>query len=240
MNNSPRYRYTQRPIIRVRTNERITAATVRLLDADGTQIGVLSRIDALIKAREAGVDLIEIAPKANPPVAKLIELHRYLYQQTKREAQLKKKTHEVEMKEIRLGPFISDHDLWIRAKKAKAFLEDGDRIRFVVKFTGRQMVKREFGPIVQNRTMLMLANIGEVASTPKFEGRRYVFMVAPVSKGKKHEEEQGQNEKISAQAHPGHGVGETHAPADEQKPPQDGEKPRSKTAGGSTDPSSKS
>lgn len=240
MNNSPRYRYPQRPIIRVRTNERITASSVRLLDKDGTQIGVLSRADALIKAREAGVDLIEIAPKANPPVAKLIELHRYLYQQTKREAQLKKKAHEVEMKEIRLGPFISDHDLGVRAKKATAFLENGDRIRFVVKFTGRQMVKREFGPIVQNRTMQMLTGIGEIAGSPKFEGRRYVFMVTPVGKGKKHEEEQSQNEKISAQAHPGHRVGETHAPANEQKPPQDGQESLAEAASKRSGPSRES
>lgn len=240
MNNSPRYRFPQRPIIRVRTNERITASSVRLLDKDGTQIGVLSRIEALAKAREAGVDLIEIAPKANPPVCKLIELHRYLYQQRKREAQLKKKAHEVEMKEIRLGPFISDHDLGIRAKKAQVFLEDGDRIRFVVKFTGRQMVKREFGPIVQNRTMQLLTGIGEVSGTPKFEGRRYVFMVTPAGKGKKHEEKQGQNEKISAQAHPDHGVGETHAPADEQKPPQDVQESLAEAANAHPNPSRES
>ncbi len=115
------------------------------MDEKGKQIGLLSREEALRKAQELDQDLVEIAPNASPPVAKIIDFKKFRYLEAKREQQIKKKSHEVELKEIRLRPFIGEHDFRVRVNKTQDFLKSGNRIKLVVKFQGRELGKKEFG-----------------------------------------------------------------------------------------------
>jgi translation initiation factor IF-3 len=173
---------------RYRINERIFAATLRVLDAENKQIGVLSKDEALRLAREQELDLVEIAPTAKPPVAKIIDYNKFQYQVAKKKQEEKKKAKTSETKEIRLGPFMSDNDLQVMIRRGREFLEDGDKIRLVVKFRGRQITRSEFGREVINKVVAALKDISKVDREPKFEGRQMVALLS-VEKGKKHEEE---------------------------------------------------
>lgn len=117
-----------------RINERIFASTLRVLDNEGKQIGVLSKAEALDKAKSENLDLVEIAPQAKPPVAKIIDFNKFLYQEEKKKREEKKKAKVSETKEVRLGPFMSDNDLSVMVKRAKDFLLAGDKVRLVVFF----------------------------------------------------------------------------------------------------------
>lgn len=127
--------------------------------------------EAREKARELGVDLVEIAPNADPPVAKLINYKKLRYQEARREREAKKGTHKVEMKELWLGPFIGDGDLTTRVNRGKQFLLTGDHVRFTVRFSGREMAHQEFGYKVIERVKEMLAEVAEVEKPPVFMGR---------------------------------------------------------------------
>lgn len=179
-----------------RTNDRIFATTLRVLDSEGKQIGVLSRFEALAKARENGLDLVEIAPKATPPVAKIIDFKKFLYQQEKKKREEKKKAKVSETKEVRLGPFMNDHDLAVMMKRAKEFLNEGDKVRLVVKFVGRQIVHPEFGKEILNKVITNLADISKIERDPRFEGKQLIVILSPERKKKNAEEE---NKEISQQ-----------------------------------------
>lgn len=173
---------------RFRINERIFASTLRVIDAESKQIGVLSKFEALNLAKEQELDLVEIAPLAKPPVAKIIDYNKFLYQQSKKKQEEKKKAKSSETKEIRLGPFMSDNDLQVMIRRGRDFLEDGDKIRLVVKFRGRQITRSEFGREVINKVVAALGDISKVDREAKFEGRQMVALLS-VEKGKKHEED---------------------------------------------------
>ena len=111
------------------------------METDGKQLGILSKFDALGKARGLGLDLVEIAPNAKPPVAKIIDFKKFLYQEEKKKKEEKKKSKTSETKELRLGPFMNEHDLMVVLKKAREFLEGGNKVKFVVKFAGRQITQ---------------------------------------------------------------------------------------------------
>jgi translation initiation factor IF-3 len=172
---------------RFRINERIFASPLRVIDAESKQIGLLTKIEALTLAKEQGLDLVEIAPMAKPPVAKIIDYNKFLYQQSKKKQEEKKKAKSSETKEIRLGPFMSDNDLQVMIRRGRDFLEDGDKIRLVVKFRGRQITRSDFGRQVINKVVAALSDISKVDREPKFEGRQMVALLS-VEKGKKHEE----------------------------------------------------
>ncbi|MGI8419865.1 MAG: translation initiation factor IF-3 [Candidatus Levyibacteriota bacterium] len=174
---------------RYRINSRIFASPLRVLDKENKQIGVLSKDEALKLAQEQELDLVEIAPTAKPPVAKLIDFNKFLYQQAKKKQEEKKKAKSSETKEIRLGPFMSDNDLQVMIRRGREFLEDGDKIRLVVKFRGRQITRSEFGRQVINKVAEALSDISKIDRDPKFEGRQMVAMLS-VEKGKKHEEDE--------------------------------------------------
>jgi len=178
-----------------RTNERIYAQTLRVLDSEGKQIGVLSKFDALQKARELGLDLVEVAPKAIPPVARIIDYNKFLYQQEKKKREEKKKARISETKEIRLGPFMDDHDLQVMIKRGREFLEDGDKVRLVVKFIGRQIIHPEFGKEVLDKVLLALSDISKVERDPRFEGKQLITIISPERKKQKQDE----NTQISNQ-----------------------------------------
>lgn len=190
-----------------RTNERIFAQSLRVLDSQGKQIGVLSKFEALNKARSLGLDLVEIAPKAQPPVAKIIDFKKFLYQLAKKKREERKKAKVSETKEIRLGPFMDNHDLEVMIRRGKEFLANGDKVRLVVKFIGRQIAHPEFGKEVLNKVILALSDISKIEREPRFEGKQLIAIITPEKKsvkgqsasGKKGEDE-NENQKISQQA----------------------------------------
>ncbi len=167
-----------------RINQRITAPQIRVLDAQGQQIGVITRNEALNLAHDQALDLVEIAPMAAPPVAKIINFKKFLYQEEKKKKEEKKKTKISQTKEVRLGPFMSDNDLSVMIKRGREFIEDGNKVRLVVKFKGRQITRPEFGRIVINKIISALADVAKVDREPHFEGRQ-MLAVLSVEKGKK-------------------------------------------------------
>lgn len=161
-----------------RINERIFAHTLRVLDGEGKQIGVISKFEALTKARELGLDLVEIAPAAKPPVAKIVDYNKFLYQEEKKKREEKRKAKVSETKEIRLGPFISDNDLQVMVRRGREFLDQGDKVRLVVKFKGRQITRPEFGKEVIRKTIEALSDISKVDREPHFEGRQLLALLS--------------------------------------------------------------
>lgn len=165
-----------------RVNERIFAHTLRVLDGSGKQIGVLSKFEAIKKAREAGLDLVEIAPNAKPPVAKIIDFKKFLYQQEKKKREEKKKSKVSQTKEIRLGPFMNNHDINVMVKRGREFLEDNDKVRLVVRFRGREITHPEFGKGVLNKVVDALYDISKMEREPRFEGKQLITIISPVKK----------------------------------------------------------
>lgn len=172
-----------------RINERIFANTMRVLDKDGKQIGVLSKYEALQKARSENLDLVEIAPMASPPVAKIIDFNKFVYQEEKKKKEEKKKSKSSETKELRLGPFIDDHDFMVVMKRGREFLGDGNKVRFVVKFAGRQITHPEFGEQILERTIDELSDISKIEREKHFEGRQLIVILSPDRKGSKSKSE---------------------------------------------------
>lgn len=166
-----------------RLNQYILAPTVRLIDALGKQIGIVSRQEALARAEQEEVDLVEVAPNTNPPVCRLIDFKKFKYLESKKEKATKKQTGG-EVKEIRMGPFIDDHDFNVRVERGKEFLKESNKIRVVVKFSGRQMAHPEFGKEVMARFINTLGELIKIEREPHFEGRLLVALLAPSKKGK--------------------------------------------------------
>ena len=162
-----------------RTNERIQALQLRVLDSENKQIGVLSKFEALTKAREEGLDLVEIAPAAQPPVAKIVDFKKFLYQQDKKKREEKKKAKVTETKEVRLGPFMDTHDLETMSNRAKGFLEDGNKVRIVVRFKGRQVTHPQFGFDVIHRFAQNLDSISKIEKEPRLEGKQMIAILTP-------------------------------------------------------------
>lgn len=186
---------------RYRTNGRIFASELRVLDVEGKQVGVLKKEEALRLAREQELDLVEIAPAAKPPVAKIIDYNKFLYQQSKKKQEEKKKAKTSETKEIRLGPFMSDNDLQVMIRRGREFLEDGDKVRLVVRFRGRQITRSDFGRQVILKVVNALDDISKVDKEPKFEGRQMVSLLSP-EKGKKKETVEGEEDSQTSSPTP--------------------------------------
>lgn len=165
-----------------RVNERIFALTIRVLDSNGKQIGILPKFEALKKAKEKGLDLVEIAPKALPPVAKIIDFKKFLYQEAKRKKEEKKKARVSQTKELRLGPFINDHDLQVMVKRAKEFLGNNDKVKLVVKFVGRQIDRPEFGQKTIQKVIESLSDRSKIEREAHFEGRQLIALLSPEKK----------------------------------------------------------
>lgn len=155
-----------------------------MIGADGSQIGVISRDDALQRAREAGLDLVVVAESAKPPVAKIIAFTKFKYQQQQKEAQGKKKAKTVEIKEVRLTPFMAEGDFEQRLKKAAKFLEGGDKVRLTVKFVGRQITRKEFGENLLNKAIEGLSAVSKVEFPPKMQGKLLFTQLQPITKKK--------------------------------------------------------
>jgi len=167
-----------------------------VLDAEGKQIGVLGKIEALEKARELGLDLVEVAPKASPPVVRIINFNKFLYQEEKKKREEKRKSKGSETKEVRLGPFMDDHDLDVMMRRAREFLTENNKVKMVVKFTGRQMAHPEFGHQIMEKAIGILSDISKVEKERRFEGRNLISMLSPEKKGNKNNAEE-ENKEIS-------------------------------------------
>ena len=145
----------------------ILAREVRLILADGSNIGVVSTREAMTKAKEAGLDLVEISPNSVPPVCKILDFGKYKYELQKRKNEAKKKQKVVETKELKLTPMIETHDYEVKLKNARRFIADGNKVRFTLKFRGRELSYQEQGVDVLNRIRADLADIARVETEPK-------------------------------------------------------------------------
>lgn len=150
---------------------------MRLIDKDAKQLGVLSIEEARKIAEEQGVDLVEVAPLAKPPVVKVIDYSKFLYQLKKKKQEEKKGSKTSQTKQIRFGPFIGEHDLAVKLKKAREFLADGDKVKFAIKFAGRQITKKELGEATMNRVLESIQDVAKVEREMHMEGRQLVVIV---------------------------------------------------------------
>jgi len=148
-----------------------------VIGTDGNQIGILKIGEANKLAMEAGLDLVEIVPTADPPVCKIIDYGKYKYELSKKEKIQKKKQHVIHVKEIRLSPTIEQHDVEFKIKHARKFLEQGDKVRFNILFKGRQIAHKEFGDQLMDKIIEELNDIAKVESEPQFEGRNLVTIL---------------------------------------------------------------
>lgn len=153
-----------------------------IVDETGEQLGIVSIKEALNKSNELGLDLVEISPNANPPVCKLMDFGKYRYQEQKKAHAAKQNQKQVHVKEIKLRPVTDDHDYEIKLRNARRFIEDDDKVKFIVQFRGREMAHQELGLRFLERAEQDLADLIVVESRPKIEGRNAIMIVAPKKK----------------------------------------------------------
>jgi translation initiation factor IF-3 len=168
----------------LRINREIRAARVRVIDKDGSQLGVLTLSDALQRAEFAGLDLVEIASTAEPPVCKIIDYGKYRYQVTKKEKENKKAQHQVKVKEIKVKPNTDEHDLLTKTKHARDFITKGNKVRLTCVFRGREMAHPEFGSKIVKKICSDLADIASPEAPAKMMGRSLSVVLAPGAKKK--------------------------------------------------------
>ena len=163
----------------MRINEQIKSETVRLISNDGDQLGVVSLQDALNKADNVGLDLVEISPNTNPPVCKILDYGKYIYEKQKLEKKNKKKQHVIHVKEIRVRPNTGDHDLLTKLSRARKFLEAGDKVKITVMYRGREMARQDMGVDTLNRVVSILDDFAEIDKQANMEGRRLSLILSP-------------------------------------------------------------
>ena len=163
-----------------KTNERIRSPQVQVISSDGQNLGTLNTQEAISIAKQEGLDLIEISPNANPPVCKIIDIGKYKYDLQKKANKAKKKQKIISLKEIKLRPVTEIHDYNFKIKNAQKFLEKGDKVKFTVKFRGREMQHINLGNELMNRIINDTANLGKVEMRPKLEGRQMTMIVQPL------------------------------------------------------------
>ena len=162
-----------------KANERIKALDVQVIGSDGNNLGVMQLKQAIHQAKEEGLDLIEISPNANPPVCKIMDMGKYKYDLRKKANQAKKKQKVVSLKEIKLRPGTEIHDYNFKIKNAKKFITKGDKVKFTVKFKGREMQHVDLGRDLMKRIIDDTKDIGKVETHPKFEGRQMIMIIQP-------------------------------------------------------------
>ena len=160
-------------------NFEINVPNVRLVGADGEMIGVVTTREALAQAEDAGLDLVEISPNADPPVCKILDFGKFKYEQQKKKNEARKKQKVIEVKEIKLRPNIDDHDYDVKMRSATSFLEEGDKVKVTMRFRGREMMHQELGMNVLMRVREQLDPLAKVEQTPQLEGRQMTMVLAP-------------------------------------------------------------
>ena len=162
-----------------KANERIKALDVQVIGSEGHNLGVMQLKQAIQMAKDEGLDLIEISPNANPPVCKIMDMGKYKYDLQKKANKAKKKQKIINLKEIKLRPVTEIHDYNFKIKNAKKFISKGDKVKFTVKFKGREMQHIELGKDLMKRIIDDTKDIGKVETHPKFEGRQMIMIIQP-------------------------------------------------------------
>jgi translation initiation factor IF-3 len=163
-------------------NERIRATEIRLIGAEGENIGVVTPAKAMSLAEEAGLDLVEISPNAVPPVCKIMDFGKFKYEQQKKEAEARKKQKIIEVKEIKFRPGTDTHDYEVKMRSVFKFLEGGDKVKITLRFRGREMAHQNLGRELLERVAEDVKEIGKIENMPKMEGRQMVMMIGPVAR----------------------------------------------------------
>lgn len=171
-----------------RTNHMIRVPQVRLV-GDNVEVGVYPTQDAMRMAQDQGLDLVEISPQADPPVCKIIDYNKFLYEKKRKEKEMKSKSKSAEVKEIRFTPGTDDHDFDFKSKHAESFLKEGNKVKAYVQFKGRAIMFKERGELLLLKFAERLAEVGQPEALPKMEGKRMLIIFAPKAQKKKSKEE---------------------------------------------------
>ena len=163
-----------------RSNERISSPEVQVINFDGSNLGILNLKDAIIKAKQENLDLIEIAPNARPPVCKIMDMGKYKYDLQKKLNKAKKKQKKIELKEIKLRPVTEVHDYTFKIKNAQKFLSKGDKVKFTIRFKGREMQHAKLGNELMDKIKSDMEDIGKVELQPKFDGKQMIMVIQPL------------------------------------------------------------
>lgn len=166
----------------VRRNEQIRAREVRVIGAEGEQIGILPRADAIALAKETGMDLVEVAATADPPVCRIMDFGRFKYEQQQKKKEAKKNQSVVQIKEIKVRPKTDDHDYETKLRHIRRFLMDGDRCKVTVFFRGREIVHKDRGQVILDRVIEDTRDVGKVEQEPSAEGRTLHMLLMPLPK----------------------------------------------------------
>tara|TARA_B100001245_G_C22862315_1_gene414636 strand:- start:195 stop:740 length:546 start_codon:yes stop_codon:yes gene_type:complete len=163
-----------------RANNRINSPEVQVIASNGENLGILNTNQAIAMAKEEGLDLIEIAPKANPPVCKIIDMGKFKYDAQKKANKAKKKQKIVSLKEIKLRPVTGTHDYDFKVKNAKKFIIKGDKVKFTIRFKGRELQHSHLGNELMNKIKEDMKDIGKVELDPKFDGKQMIMVIQPL------------------------------------------------------------
>ena len=165
-----------------RVNDRIRAPEIRLIGAEGENVGVVTPARAMEMAEQVGLDLVEISPNATPPVCKIMDFGKFKYEQQKRESEARKKQKTIEVKEVKFRPNTDTHDYEVKMRNVFKFLENGDKVKVTLRFRGREMAHQDLGRSLLQRISEDVKEIGKVENMPKMEGRQMVMMIGPAAK----------------------------------------------------------
>ena len=163
-----------------KANHRINSQEVQVIASSGENLGIMNTNKAISIAKEEGLDLIEIAPNANPPVCKIIDMGKYKYESQKKANKAKKKQKKIELKEIKLRPVTEIHDYTFKLKNAQKFLLKGDKVKFTIRFKGRELQHSNLGSDLMNKIREDLKEIGKIELNPKFDGKQMIMIVQPL------------------------------------------------------------
>ncbi len=198
-------------------NEEIRDREVRLIGADGAQLGVMPTKDAMAKAEAANLDLVKIVPNAQPPVCKLMDYDKHRFEQAKREREQRKNQRIVELKEVQLSATIEENDVQVKFKNAVKFLQDGDKVKVSIRFRGRQIAHADIGRQIMHDFAERIAEHGVIERRPLLEGRNMIMIIAPKAEKKSFAEKSQQRKEAQAQIDDGGTEAQKKAP---QEPPK--------------------
>ena len=163
-----------------KSNNRINSPEVQVIASNGENLGILNTNEAISMAKEEGLDLIEIAPNARPPVCKIIDIGKYKYDAQKKANQAKKKQKKIEVKEIKLRPVTETHDYQFKIKNAQKFISKGDKVKFTIRFKGRELQHSHLGKELMDKIKVDMQEVGKVELDPKFDGKQIIMVIQPL------------------------------------------------------------
>jgi translation initiation factor IF-3 len=186
--------------IQTRVNERIRIREVRLIDEEGQQVGIVPTREAMEMARSKGLDLVEVAPNAVPPVARIMDYGKFRYEQSRKERESRRHQHVIELKEVRIRPKIDEHDLETKGRQAAKFLDGGDKVKLTVLFRGREMAHPDIGRGLLDQLADLLRTHGTIEQPPRLEGRTMTMTFNPLKQKQSQHEREGAQRREEAKA----------------------------------------